>query len=134
MKIIKVKDEDCTYFKNYGKIIFLYELIVYNTSCTISKKEYSIIVEDETNYYGEVSRKFELLPIGRNKTVGVVSPYVIDDPRVDEYGEFIGVKLFSFDGDKDEKELKMELLDTAENYMNKKIRFNFKEIRKSCLS
>lgn len=133
MKEIKVKEEDYAYFKNYGKIIFLYKFIVRDTLCSISKKEYVVIAEDEANYYGK-SDEFELLPIGKNKAVGVVSPYVIDDPRVDVYDGLIDVKLFSFDGNKEEKRLTAELLDAAEDYMNEKIRFNFKEIRKSCLS
>lgn len=133
MKEIKVKEEDYAYFKNYGKIIFLYKFIVRDTLCSISKKEYVVIAEDEANYYGK-NDEFGLLPIGKNKAVGVVSPYVIDDPRVDVYDGLIDVKLFSFDGDKEEKRLTAELLDAAEDYMNEKIRFNFKEIRKSCLS
>lgn len=134
MKTIEVKDEDYAYFRNHRKPILLYELIIHNKICYMSKKEYFVIVEDEANYYGGVPGRFELVPIGRNKSVGIVSPYVIDDPRVDVYDRFINVKLFSFNRDKEEKRLTAELLDVAENYMDEKIRFNFVEIRKSCLS
>lgn len=134
MKTIEVKDEDYAYFRSHRKPILLYELIIHGQICSISKKEYFVIAEDEANYYGGVPERFELVPIGRNKAVGVVSPYIMDDPRVDVYDGLISVKLFSFDRDKEGKILTAELLDAAEDYMNEKIRFNFKEIRKSCLS